>query len=38
MGELKKEDVLNKDFDKIVLKHFKAAAKLNEFMMQAISE
>ena len=38
MAELKKEDVLSKDFDKLVLKHFKAAAKFNEFMMQAISE
>ena len=38
MGKLKKEDVLSKDFDKIVLKHFKAAAKFNEFMMHAISE
>lgn len=38
MGTLTKEDVLSKDFDKIVLKHFKAAAKFNEFMMHAISE
>jgi uncharacterized protein (TIGR02453 family) len=38
MGTMKKEDVLSKDFDKIVLKHFKAAAKFNDFMMQAISE
>ncbi len=38
MAKLKKEDVLNKDFDKTVLKYFKAASKFNEFMMHAISE
>ena len=38
MARLKKEDVLSKDFDKLVLKHFKAAAKFNEFLMGAISE
>ena len=38
MGKLKKEDVLHKDFDKTVLKYFKAAAGFNEFMMHAISE
>ena len=38
MGKLKKEDVLSKDFDKIVLKYFKAASKFNEFMMHAISD
>ncbi|MCW3126182.1 MAG: hypothetical protein JWO03_1840 [Bacteroidetes bacterium] len=38
MAKLKKEDVLNKDFDKTVLKYFKAAARFNDFMMQAISE
>jgi uncharacterized protein (TIGR02453 family) len=38
MAELKREDVLAKDFDKTVLKYFKAAAKFNEFMMHAISE
>jgi uncharacterized protein (TIGR02453 family) len=37
MASLSKEDVLKKDFDKTVLKHFKAAAKFNEFMDQAIS-
>jgi hypothetical protein len=38
MGQLKKEDVLDKNFDKTVLKYFKAAAKFNEFLMNAISE
>jgi uncharacterized protein (TIGR02453 family) len=38
MAKLKKEDVLAKDFDKTVLKHFKAAAKFNEFMMRAITD
>ena len=38
MGKMKKEEVLSKDFDKLVLKHFKAAAKFNEFMMQAITD
>jgi uncharacterized protein (TIGR02453 family) len=38
MGKLKKEDVLSKDFDKTVLKYFRAASKFNEFMMHAISE
>jgi uncharacterized protein (TIGR02453 family) len=38
MGKLKKEDVLSKDFDKTVLKYFKAASKFNEFMMNAITE
>jgi len=38
MAKLKKEDVLDKNFDKTVLRYFKAAAKFNEFMMQAISE
>lgn len=38
MAKLKKEDVLSKDFDKTVLKYFKAAAKFNEFMMHALSE
>jgi len=38
MAKLKKEDVLDKNFDKTVLKYFKAASKFNEFMMRAISE
>ena len=38
MGQLKKEDVLDKNFDKTVLKYFKAAAKFNEFLMHAITE
>jgi uncharacterized protein (TIGR02453 family) len=38
MGKLKKEDVLDKNFDKTVLKYFKAAAKFNAFMMQAMTE
>jgi uncharacterized protein (TIGR02453 family) len=38
MAQLKKEDVLDKNFEKTVLKYYKAAAKFNEFMMQAISE
>jgi uncharacterized protein (TIGR02453 family) len=38
MAKLKKEDVLSKDFDKTVLKYFKAAARFNEFMMNAISD
>ena len=38
MAKLKKEDVLDKNFDKTVLKYFKAASKFNEFMMHAISE
>ena len=38
MAKLKKEDVLDKNFDKTVLKYFKAASKFNEFMMQAISD
>ena len=38
MAKLKKEDVLSKDFDKLVLKHYKAGAKFNEFLMGAISE
>ena len=38
MAKLKKEDVLDKNFDKAVLKYFKAAAKFNEFLMNAISE
>ena len=38
MAKLRKEDVLDKNFDKTVLKYFKAASKFNEFMMHAISE
>lgn len=37
-AKLKKEDVLGKDFDKLVLKYYKAAARLNEFLMSAITE
>jgi uncharacterized protein (TIGR02453 family) len=37
MGALKREDVLDKNFDKTVLKHYRAAAKFNEFMMHAMS-
>jgi uncharacterized protein (TIGR02453 family) len=33
-----KEDVLSKDFDKLVLKHYKAAARFNDFMMQAMTD
>jgi uncharacterized protein (TIGR02453 family) len=38
MAKLKKEDVLSKDFDKLVLKHYKAAARFNDFMMQAMTD
>lgn len=38
MANLTREQVLGKDFDKIVLAHFKAAYKFNDFLMQAISE
>lgn len=37
-AKLKKEDVLSKDFDKLVLKYYKTATKLNEFLMKAITE
>lgn len=37
-AKLKKEDVLSKDFDKLVLKHYKAAARLNEFLMHALAD
>jgi uncharacterized protein (TIGR02453 family) len=37
-AQLKKEDVLADDFDKTVLKYFKAAAKFNSFMMRAMIE
>ena len=37
-AKLKKEDVLGKDFDKLVLKHYKAAARVNEFLMNAITD
>ncbi|MBS1594976.1 MAG: DUF2461 domain-containing protein [Bacteroidetes bacterium] len=38
MAQLKKEDVLSKDFDKVVLKHYKAAAKFNDFLLHAIAD
>jgi hypothetical protein len=36
MTKLSKADVLAKDFDKTVLKHFKVAAKVNAFLYRAI--
>ena len=37
-AKLKKEDVMHKEFDKLVLKHYKTAAKFNEFLMNAITD